>query len=165
MHVSVSSQGNEDNTTAALKKYSDTVYRICFLYMKNKADAEDAFQDVFLKYIKAGKRFESDEHEKAWLCKVAFNTCKDMLKKTRKNIVSIETVAEPSYSEKQTDDVLDAVLGLPEKYKEVIYMHYYEGYTAAQIARFMKSRENTVYSQLSRARDILRERLGDDFED
>ena len=157
--------GNEDRITAALRKCSGAVYRICFLYMKNKADAEDAFQDVFLRYMTAGKRFESDEHEKAWLCRVAFNRCKDLIKKRRKNAVSIEAVPEPSSEDRHESGVLAAVLNLPDIYKEAVYLHYYEGYTASRIAEFLKCRENTVYSQLSRARSILKERLGDYFED
>lgn len=154
-----------DKITTALEKYSDMVYRICFMYLKNKTEAEDAFQDVFLKYIQVNKQFESDEHEKAWLCRVTFNRCKDVLKSFRFKTASLETVPEPTYENAEEGAVLEAVLTLPAKYKDVIYLHYYEGYTAAQISKMLGCRENTVYSQLSRGRQILKERLGDDFED
>ena len=153
------------NVSAALEKYSGMVYRICFMYLRNKDEAEDAFQDIFLRYIQANRHFESDEHEKAWLCKVSFNRCKDILRSFRFKTTSLESIAEPYYENSEEGAVLEAVLKLPTKYKDVIYFHYYEGYTAAQIAKILKCGENAVYSQLSRGRQMLKERLGDDFED
>ena len=157
---------SKDKITMALEKYSDMVYRICFMYLKNKAEAEDAFQDVFLRFIQSGKGFESDEHEKAWLCTVSFNRCKDILKSFRYKTSGFAGAPELTYEDADPGDgaVREAVLGLPAKYKDVIYLHYYEGYTAPEISRILKCSENTVYSQMSRARKLLRERLGDDFE-
>ena len=151
----------------AMEKYGTMVYRICFLYMKNKADAEDAFQDVFLRHLEAHRLFFSEEHEKAWLCTVAFNRCKDLLRRSARGNVSIDEVEEPAGPDNSSprSDVLEAVLQLPAKYKDVIYLHYYEGYSSRQIARILKCTENTIYSQLSRARGLLKERLGDEFED
>ncbi len=150
----------------ALDLYSDMVWRICFMYMKNKYDAEDAYQDVFLKYVRQLGRFKSEEHEKAWLCTVAFNRCKDMLKRAHRKNVSLEEAQEPSVPFRDgSNPVLEAVMDLPEKYKESVYLHYYEGYTSAQIGKILGCKENTVYSLLSRGRQMLKERLGDDFED
>lgn len=154
-----------EKITAALEKHSNMVYRICFLYLKNKEEAEDAFQDIFLRYIQADMVFESDEHEKTWLCRVSFNRCKDILKSFRFRVASLDSVPEPSYETPSQSDVLEAVLKLPAKYKDAIYLHYYEGYTSAQIAKMLYCSENAVFSQLSRGRKILKERLGDDFED
>lgn len=153
-----------DKITTALQKHSNMVYRICFMYLKNKEEAEDAFQDIFLKYIQADIVFENEEHEKAWLCRVSFNRCKDILKSFRFKIASLENVPEPSYETSEEGDVLEAVLKLPTKYKDAIYLHYYEGYSPSQIAKFLRCSENTVYSHLSRGRKMLKERLGDDFE-
>lgn len=153
-----------DKTTEALEKHSNMVYRICFMYLKNKEEAEDAFQDIFLRYIQADMIFESEEHEKAWLCRISFNRCKDILKSFRFRIASLDSVPEPSYEDTSQSAVLDAVLKLPAKYKAAIYLHYYEGYTAWQIAKLLHCSENTVYSHLSRGRKLLKERLGDDFE-
>ncbi len=151
---------------AAVDRYSDMVYRICFLYMKNRSDAEDAFQDVFLKYVRECGKFQSEEHEKAWLCRVAFNRCKDLLKRASRKNVSLESIEEPSSPfSPSVSPVLEAVLDLPPKYKDPIYLHYYEGYTSSQIAGILGCRENTVYSLLSRGRQMLKERLGDNFED
>ena len=155
-----------ERSAAALEKYGGTIYRICLLYMKNRDDAEDAFQDVFLRYIQADRRFENEEHEKAWLCTVAFNRCKDLLKSAAHKTVGFDDVAEPSVCDEVRDSpVLEAVMALPTKYKDVIYLHYYEDWPAAKIAKVLKCSENAVYSQLSRGRQLLKERLGDDFED
>lgn len=153
-----------DRVSIALENYSDRVYRICYLYLKNKAEAEDAFQDVFLKFMQTDKEFESDEHEKAWICRVAINRCKDILKSFRYKFVSLDKMPELSFVNEEDSVVLEAILNLPSKYKDIVYLHYYEGYKASQIASLLNSNENTVYSQLSRARALLKERLGEDYE-
>ena len=157
---------SQNHIAEVLNKYSSVIYRICYMYMGNREDAEDVFQDVFVRYIQAQQKFENEEHEKAWLCKVAFNRCKDVLKSSaKKNHVNIEDIEEPSCEDEHPDHtVLEAVIGLPDKYKEVIYLFYYEDYSAAQIASILGSTENTVFSQLSRGRQLLKERLGDDFD-
>lgn len=153
-----------DKVSIALEKYSSRVYRICYLFLRNKAEAEDAFQDVFLRFMQAGKEFECDEHEKAWICRVAINRCKDIVKSLRYKFVSLDEIPELKFENEQDSTVLDTVLSLPSKYKDVVYLHYCEGYTAAQIADILGSNENTVYSQLSRARSLLKERLGEEYE-
>jgi RNA polymerase sigma-70 factor (ECF subfamily) len=151
----------------AVEKYADTVRRICFIHLKNYADVEDVFQDVFLKYLLHDGTFESDDHERAWLIRVAINSCKDLLKSFfRRKVISFEDVAsEPFYIQDESREVLDAVLKLPEKYKDVIYLFYYEGYTAVEIAKIMGRKENTIYTWLSRARANLRDVLGGGYFD
>jgi RNA polymerase sigma-70 factor (ECF subfamily) len=134
------------------------------MYLRNKVEAEDAFQDVFLRFMQANKEFESDEHEKAWICRVAINRCKDIIKSFRYRFVSLDSIPEPKFENEEDNTVLDTILALPSKYKAVLYLHYYEGYKASQIANILGSSENTVYSQLSRARALLKERLGEDYE-
>lgn len=153
-----------EKTSNVLEKYSAEVYRICYLYLRNKAEAEDAFQDVFLRFMQANREFESDEHEKAWICRVAINRCKDIVKSFRYRFVSLDSIPEIKFENEADNTVLDTILGLPPKYKAVLYLHYYEGYKASQIAKILGSSENTVYSQLSRARSLLKERLGEDYE-
>lgn len=93
------------------------------------------------------------------------NECKDVLKSAfRRRSVPLEDVRELAAEETSHNDVIDAVRSLPQKYKDVVYLHYYEGYTAAEIGKILHRRENTVYTHLARAREALRERLGDDFE-
>ena len=150
----------------ALERYADTIRRICFIHLKKYDDVEDVFQEVFLKYILCDCQFESDAHEKAWLIRVAVNQCKDTLKSFfRQNVSSLDAIdLEPSYSFDDTSrQILNAVLELPEKYRTVIYLFYYEGYTAVEIAKLLGKRENTIYTWLTRGRLRLKERLGGDL--
>ncbi len=151
----------------AVEKYADTVRRVCFMHLKNHSDVEDVFQEVFLKYILYDKPFESDAHEKAWLIRVAINACKDIFKSFfRRKVCSFEDIdMEPFYIQEEDRPVLDAVLRLPDKYRNVIYLFYYEGYTAVEIARILNMRENTVYTWLSRGRVKLKEELGGELLD
>lgn len=151
----------------AVDRYADTVRRICLLHLKNYHDTEDIFQTVFLKYLLYDGEFENEEHEKAWIIRVAINACKDFLKSFyRRNIVPLEAAQDiASNSGTEKSDVLEAVLSLPKKYKDAVYLFYYEGYNAAEISEIIKKKENTVYTLLSRARKLLKEKLGgEDFE-
>lgn len=154
----------EQETSRAIELYSDMIRRICLLHLKNHADTEDVFQEVFLKYVLRGAVFESVEHERAWLIRVTVNACKDLLKSLfRRKTVSLEVLSEEAASiSSEQYATLEAVLALPEKYKDVIYLHYYEGYNAREIGRILKKKENTVYSLLSRGRELLRQELGGD---
>ncbi len=158
---------SEHEVICAIDRYADTVRRICLLHLKNYDDTEDIFQTVFLKYMLYNGVFCDTEHEKAWIICVTINACKDFLKSFyHKNVVLLDDeyyIKDNSCSWKS--DVLDAVLSLPEKYKNVVYLHYYEGYTAAEISKMTGIKENTVYTLLSRARAILKDKLGgEDFE-
>ena len=130
------------------------------IHLKNYADTEDIFQTVFLKYVLSSVSFESKEHEKAWIIRVTVNACRDLLKSFfRSRTVPLEElVREPAAA--PTGEVLEAVLSLPGKYKDVVYLHYYEGYTAPEIGRILGKNANTVYTLLTRAKGLLRERLG-----
>ena len=154
----------EQETSRAIELYSDMIRRICLLHLKNHADTEDVFQEVFLKYVLRGAVFERVEHERAWLIRVTVNACKDLLKSLfRRKTVSLEVLSEEAASiSSEQHATLEAVLALPEKYKDVIYLHYYEGYNAREIGRILKKKENTVYSLLSRGRELLRQELGGD---
>ena len=145
--------------------YADTVRRICFMHLKKTEDVEDAFQEVFLKYILHEREFESHAHEKAWLIRVAINVCKDMLKNPfRKRICSIEDVnIKPFTLQNNESGLLDCILAMPSKYKDVIYLFYYEGYSAVEIAAIMRRKENTIYTWLDRARKQLKEQLESDL--
>ncbi len=134
------------------------------VHLKNYADTEDIFQTVFLKYVLSSVSFESEEHEKAWFIRVTINACKDLLKSFfRSRTVSLEEVLEqPSKLWPDHREVLEAVLSLPQKYRDVVYLHYFEDYTAPQISRILDRNENTVYTLLTRSRKMLREKLGGD---
>ena len=143
-----------------------TVYRVCFAYLKNPADTEDAVQDTFFRLIKSAPAFESEEHEKAWLIRTATNICKNSLRhwwRRRENIEDFHDLTDSEAAE--TDDVFQAVMELPEKYKSVVYLYYYEGYSSVEISYILKKPQSTVRNYLHEARAILRERLGDDFDE
>jgi RNA polymerase sigma-70 factor (ECF subfamily) len=156
---------SEGDARLALDRHADTVRRICFVHLKNIHDAEDVFQDVFLKYVLHDRPFESDAHEKAWFIRVAINACKDSLRGFfRRKVTPVDSVetllSESSPADKDNRDVLDAVIRLPEKYRTAVYLFYYEGYSAIEIASILKKNENTVYTWLSRARAQLKTDLG-----
>lgn len=128
------------------------------------ADTEDIFQNVFLKYALSSRSFESPEHEKAWFIRVTINACKDLIKSFfRSRTVSLDQLMEqPGQLLEDHREVLEAVISLPRKYREVIYLHYYEGYTAPQISEILGKNTNTVYTLLARSKNLLKERLGGD---
>lgn len=153
---------SEQEVNLALEKYSDMIQHVCFYHLKNHADSEDVFQNVFLKYMLHDEPFNDDEHEKAWLLRVTINACKDYLKDFfRCNKMPFEILNETEACiPEEHHEVLEAVLSLPSKYKDVIYLHYYEGYKAYEIGKILNKKENTVYSLLSRGRKLLKEKLG-----
>jgi RNA polymerase sigma-70 factor (ECF subfamily) len=155
---------SEAEANRAIDLYADTVRRICMVHLKSYADTEDIFQSVFLKYVLSSAVFENEEHEKAWFIRVTINACKDLLKSFfRSHTVSIEEAIPADTG--TTDDhreVLEAVLTLPPKYRDVVYLHYYEGYSAVEIGRLLGKNVNTVYTLLNRAKGLLREALGGD---
>ena len=152
---------SEAETSEAIERYGDTVRRLCMLHLKNEADTQDIFQTVFLKYLLHTADFESREHEKAWFIRVTINACRDVLKSVfRMRTVSLEEVRDLPAPEGEGGEVLRAVLSLPRKYREVVYLHYYEGYTAPEIGDILGRNVNTVYMDLTRAREKLRTMLG-----
>ena len=158
---------SEHEINMAVERYSDTVRRLCMVHLKNMADTEDIFQTVFLKYTLSSASFESKEHEKAWFIRVTINACKDLLKSFfRSRTVSLDELTDqPAVLDDSNREVLEAVLSLPTKYKEVVYLHYYEDYTAPEIGKILGKNVNTVYTLLNRARQMLKEKLGGDSDE
>ncbi len=154
---------DEAETVRAVEQYSDLIRRVCLCHLKSREDTEDVSQAVFLKYLLSDRTFESAEHEKAWFLRVTMNACKDHLKRRLRHAhLPLDVLREEPALEDRDREVLSAVLSLPEKYKDPIYLHYFEGYSAAEIGAIVGSRENTVYSLLSRGRAMLRDKLGGD---
>ena len=147
---------------ALFEKYKTTVYSVAFHYVRNCEDAADIEQDVFPKLLSGGMEYESEEHMKAWLIRVTVNACRDLLKSfSRKNTVSIEDLRD--YMQDITPEkyaVMEAVRSLPKPYRDVIYLHFYEGYTAPEIAGILNRNPNTVYTHLRKGKDLLKELLG-----
>lgn len=150
--------------TEIYNRQVDTVYRICFSFMKNRHDTEDMVQETFLRLISSGVGFVSEEHEKAWLIVTASNLCRDTLKKWWRKT---EDIDDPSLNLKsppfEIDSVLDAIMKLPSDQKCAVYMYYYEGYSTSDIASYLHCPHATVRSRLSRARKTLKKKLGGDF--
>ncbi|HIZ39495.1 MAG TPA: sigma-70 family RNA polymerase sigma factor [Candidatus Anaerobutyricum stercoris] len=158
---------SEQEVNRAIERHADTVRRLCMIHLKNYADTEDIFQTVFLKYVLSSVSFENEEHERAWFIRVTINACKDLLKNFfRSHTVSMEEVLEqPAEIEQDHREVLEAVLSLPARYRDVVYLYYYEEYTAPQIGRILGKNVNTIYTLLNRAKKILREKLGGDADE
>lgn len=152
-----------DRIQASLEKYSNMVIRIAFQNLKSMADAEDIAQEVFLKLLTCSPVFESDTHEKAWVIRVTVNLCRDFLKSAwfKRRTALNESIP---HKDKNTE-VLDAVMRLPVKFRNVIYLHYYEDMSIAEIADILRQKENTVSSWLHRARKQLKEALAGGFDD
>jgi len=148
------------------ERHMKTVYRVCFAYMKNPADSEDAVSETFFKMIQSGAAFENAEHEKAWLIRTASNICKNTLKHWwRRNKPLEEVVYLRGPENMEIDGTLEAVMGLPEKYKTVVYLYYYERYTGAEIAGLLRKPQSTVRNYLHEARLILKNKLGGEFDE
>lgn len=154
-----------EDVNRAVEAYSDMVRRICFVHLKNRHDTEDVFQNVFMKYLLYEGSFESGEHEKAWFARVTINACTDWLRAlSRRKWVPLDALEEEeAILDEPSREVLEVVLKLPEKYRDVIYLFYYEEYSAVEIAKILGRKENTVYTWLSRAKELLRERLGGEW--
>lgn len=155
---------SEQEVNRAMERHADTVRRLCLIHLKNHADTEDIFQNVFLKYALSSVRFESEEHERAWFIRVTLNACRDLLRRFfRSRTVSLDKlVEEPARIAPEHREVLEAVLALPQPYRDVVYLHYFEGMTAPQISQALHKKVHTVYTLLTRARQRLRETLGGD---
>ena len=144
-----------------------TAYRVCYSFMGNSADAEDAVQTTFLKLASSGKTFEDAEHEKAWIIVCASNVCRDILKSAAYRFRADEAPellesnmnAKPASSSDESADVREAIMALPERYKDCVYLHYYEGYKTAEIAEMLQKPPSTIRNYLSEARALLKTAL------
>ncbi len=146
------------------ERHKDMIYRICFAYMKNVMDTEDVTQNTFYNLIKSGAVFENTEHEKAWLIRTATNLCKNALRywwRKRENLEDYEHLH--GLNPFEIDDTFNVVMKLPDKYKTVVYLYYYEGYDSVEISKILQKPQSTIRYYLSEARKVLRKKLGGDF--
>lgn len=141
-----------------MRTYADMVYRIAYRYVKNPIDADDVFSEVFLSYFKKQCVFESEEHRKAWLIRVTINCAKDFLvQRTQWQQLQEEITSDQTSSYNDTYlDVRAAIAQLKPEYREVITLYYLDDLTVKQIAKVLDRNENTVKTQLSRAREMLK---------
>ena len=163
---------NVTEYNSCVDKYLKMVYRISFHYFGNREDAEDVSQDVFLKLYSHNTKFESEEELKAWLIRVTTNTCHSYFRnpfrkrKTEIDEKEIENIVGSSSSEQEIINrkvVMDAVMSLPERYRIVVDLYYYEEYSICQISNTLNIKETTIQTRLSRAREKLKSVLKDCF--
>ena len=149
-----------------VETYADAILRLSFSYLKNTADAQDVCQTVLVKLLTQPKQFDSPAQERAWVLKVTANQCRDLLKSAwRQKTCCLEACQEPAAPEAPSGEVWEAVSALPDKYRAVVYLHYYEGYRAEEIGQLLGLPVNTVYTRLARARAQLKKLLeGDSYE-
>ena len=146
----------EKNIREAVMKYSDMLYKICIVILCNEQDVQDAIQDTFCRYLEKKPEFRDDEHEKAWLIRVATNICRDMIRfRIRHPKVAIDEVENTLVAPEQKE-TLKELLDLPVRQKTVIYLHYVEGYQIQEIADILGITESAVKTRLLRGRKQMR---------
>ena len=145
-----------DRFTEKYQSYGTMLFRIAMVHLGNKADAEEAVQETFVKLLSKAPVFHEPEHEKAWLIRVITNTCKNMRRSMwHKRVIHKEPIEV--YGETQEDrDIIEQVLSLPVKYKTVIHLFYYEDYSVRQIADTLQISDSAVKMRLQRGRQLLK---------
>lgn len=156
-------------TEAAIDRYADMVYRLALSQMKNRTDADDLFQEVFVRLVSHIQDLESWEHVKAWLIRVTINCARKHFDQYwNKNVDYMEEperIADDGggYEMPEEHPVRAAVQKLPPKYRLVIHLYYFEERTVAEIAQLTGQKESTVKSQMHRAREMLKDFIGDEW--
>lgn len=153
-----------DDAEQVIRRYADMVYRLAFARMGTKYDADEVFQEGFLRYCSKHPQFHEEEHRRAWLLRVTLTCCSRMWRAPwRHRAVVLET--EPVWEMPEDSGLYHALQQLPPKYREVIHLFYYEDMSTAQLAQILHRRESTVRSQLTRARAMLRRSLSEEEND
>ena len=166
MIKSLSARGEEEMQTMEIpsqnieelyKRHNKMVYRVSFSYLKNTEDTKDAVSEIFLKLMQTQITFKTAEHEKAWLLRTTINYCKDFFRSWRHKNVNIDEYTDiEGENPFNGDETLKEVMKLPDKYKSVVYLHYYEGYTSEEISNMLQKPHSTIRYHLQEARKILK---------
>lgn len=164
--IIINSEKINQNAEKIMSEYGNNVLRLAYSYLHNLSDAEDVLQDTLIQYLKTQPNFESDEHEKAWILRVAINISKN---KINYNKIRMTDELSEKLSHKEDEDlsfIWDTVKELPEKYREVIHLYYHEGYSINEVANILSKNESTIRSLLYRGRSKLKDILKEvyDFE-
>lgn len=150
------------DTVSAVERYGAMVYRLAYAQLRSRQDADDIFQEVFLRYHRAAPPFESEEHRKAWLLRVTANCAKSLAASPwRKRHIALEDVY--AYDQPEESGLDAALAQLPSKYRAVIHLYYYEGYNTEETARILGLKPSTVRAQLTRARQTMARLLKEDL--
>ena len=152
-----------DCVREAVEEYGDMLYRICLVMLKKTADAEDAVQDTFIRYMQKAPAFSSDEHEKAWLIKVAANICKDMLRQRNRTAELDEAALNTLTAADEDSHILEALTQIPEKFRIVLTLHYIEGYKVNEIAEMIGKTSSAVKMRLAKGRKLLEEKYRKEY--
>ena len=148
-----------------IERYKDMVYRIACAYCKNRYDAEDITQEVFFRWLKKPLGFRSEEHMKAWLIRVTVNVSKSLLRSAWfKRTAPLSEHENLHMQEQAQSGTYDAVMSLPEKYRAVVLLYYFEDYSVRDIAGILRRTETAVQTQLQRARTMLKEMLKEEWQ-
>lgn len=141
--------------------YLDSIYRVALNGCRNYADAEDVVQNTFLKLWNRKEDFESDEHARKWLIRVAINDCNSLWRSSwkRRTAYLDELSQEPVFSTPEKSSLYYAIMELPTKYRQIIYLYYFEDYSVKEVAQIMGISESAVQTRLLRARQKIKERL------
>ncbi|MDP4181252.1 MAG: sigma-70 family RNA polymerase sigma factor [Bacillota bacterium] len=152
----------EKDVIYTIERYKNTVFKVAFTYCKNRSDADDIFQEVFLRYFKKKPVFADEVHEKAWFIRVTINCCKKLFFSSwfKKTAPLDETIAFETMEE---SELFYSVMELPLKYRAVVHLFYYEDYSIKEIAELTNQKETTVSTQLQRARQLLRTKLKEEL--
>ena len=150
-----------------VEQYANDIYRVAFCYCRNKSDAEDIVQNVFLKLLQTEQQFQDELHKKKWLFRVAANHAKDFCTSSwKQKVVSMESIMNETglYMEtKETSRLYEAVMSLSSKYRPVVHLYYYEDYSVKEIAEILNMKETTIQTRLMRARQKLKDMLKEDW--
>lgn len=157
----------KQSTQELITLYQSSLFAAAFNVCKNAQDAEDVVQDTFIQYYISNREFDSEQHIRAWLIRVAINKAKNASRTFwRQNKLSLEDYMESLTFETPEDEHLfETVMSLPEKYRIVIHLFYYEDYAVSEIADILKLSESNVKVRLSRGRDMLRKILKEEWDD
>lgn len=176
--MSVSKAVDRDVLQEKINAYSDMLYRIAFLQLRNNQDAEDVVQETFYQFVKCRKAFETEEHEKAWLIKVTLNGCRKIWRSAwyrhRDVMPEYETaekaagtaddgMEESILQRERNREIMEAVMKLPRKYREVIHLFYFQQMSIKEIGLITRRKESTVTSQLTRGRELLKKNLKEEY--
>ena len=143
--------------TGYVEQYMDMVFRLAYSYLKNRPDAEDTAQTVFLKLYRSDKPFAGGEHVKHWLLRVTVNECRKLLRSPAHGQPGLDSVGEPAVpADTRRTELLDAVMRLKPPYRAALYLYYYEDCSTAEMARILSIPRATVLTHLRRAREALK---------
>ena len=145
-----------------VRKYAQNVSSACYMRLQNWADAEDCFQNTFLKLYQRSPEFNDESHLKAWLLRVAINECKNCIRDNHRHMPLDAAMEQPAPCDEDKHDLSRALMALPDNYREVLYLHYIEGCKIAEIAEVLNMNQNTVKTTLRRGRELLKQGYGGD---